>query len=149
MIANPSKKERNIIDELELQIMLCNESIKTHRKSVEKIRRMCGWYGPNEVGGIDYSKESSPGVHIAFVEGLSMIQKDEAKIEELKEERRELQASKRKIQKIYAALTGDEAKIFYNRVIRKKTQAATAREIHLSERQVQRIEKAMKKKGLM
>lgn len=143
------KTERNILKDIDLQIMLCNESIRTHRKSIEKVKRACGWNGPQPVGGIDYSKQSSHSTPIAFIEGYEIIQKDERKIEELKEERRDLHATKRRIEKIYASLSGDETQIYYKRVIAKKTQAQTARELHMSERQVQRIEKGMKKKGLL
>lgn len=142
------KIERNILKDIELQIMLCNESIRTHRKSIEKVKRACGWDGPQPIGGIDYSKQSSHSSPIAFIEGWEIIQKDERKIEELKEERRELHATKRRIEKIYASLSGDEAQIYYKREICKKTQAQTARELHMSERQLQRFEKGMKKKGL-
>lgn len=140
--------ERNILKDIELQIMLCNESIRTHRKSIDKVKKACGWNGPQPVGGIDYSRQSSHSSPIAFIEGYEIIQKDERKIEELKEERRELHATKRRIERIYASLSADEAQIYYKRVICKKTQAQTARELHMSERNLQRIEKAMKKRGL-
>lgn len=142
------KIERNILKDIELQIMLCNESIRTHKKSIEKVKRACGWNGPQPIGGIDYSKQSSHSSPIAFIEGYEIIQKDERKIEELKEERRELHATKRRIEKIYASLSDDEAQIYYKRIICKKTQAQAAHELHISERKLQRIEKSMKKKGV-
>ena len=143
------KTERNILKDIELQIMLCNESIRTHKRSIEKVKRACGWNGPQEIGGIDYSKQSSHSTPIAFMEGYEIIQRDERKIEELKEERRELHATKRRIERIYASLSEDEAQIYFKRFICKKTQAQTAHELHISERQLQRIEKAMRGKGLM
>jgi hypothetical protein len=110
---------------------------------------MCGWNGPSGVGGIDYSKESSPGTHISFLEGLELIQRDEANIQTLTEERKELRRSKKRVQKIYSSLTGYEEKIYYNRVILKETQQRTAEKIGLSVRQEQRIEGDMKDRGLI
>lgn len=151
MIAKPSndREERNLFTEIDLQIMLCSEKIKNHRRSIQKAKKMCGWYGPNEVGGLDYSRDSAPGVHISFLEGLEMMKLDEERIRTLTEERKELRRSKRQIQKIYENLTGYEAQIYLNRVILKMTQAKTADKMSLSVRQIQRIESDMKDKGLM
>lgn len=144
-----NNNERNIFTEIDLQIMLCNERIKNHKRSIEKIKKMCGWNGPSNVGGIDYSKESSPSTRISFIEGLEMIQKDESKIQTLLEERKDLRRSKKRIEKIYSSLAGYEAKIYYNRIILKLTQSQTADIIGLSVRQEQRIESEMKDKGLI
>ncbi|WP_024346572.1 hypothetical protein [Lacrimispora indolis] len=150
MKAKPSNdRERNLFTEIDLQIMLCSEKIKNHRRSIQKAKKMCGWYGPNEVGGLDYSRDSAPGVHISFLEGLEMIKLDEERIKTLTEERKELHRSKKRIEKIYSSLTGYENQVFYYRVISKLTQAKTADEMSLSVRQVQRIEGDMKEKGLM
>lgn len=95
-MAKPSNNnERNLFRDIDLQIMLCNERIKNHRRSIDKIKKMCGWNGPSGVGGIDYSKESSPSTHISFLEGLELIQRDEANIRTLTEERKELRRSKK------------------------------------------------------
>lgn len=150
MKVKPSiERERNIFTEIDLQIMLCNEKIKNHRQSIQKAKKMCGWYGPNEVGGLDYTKESSPGVHISFLEGLEMMNIDEERIQTLCEERKNLRRSKKRIEKIYEILTGYENQVFYYRVILKLTQQKTADKMSLSVRQVQRIEFDMKEKGLM
>jgi len=142
-------KGKDIFSDLDLQIMLCTEKIKNHERSIEKIKKMCNWYGPAGVNGIDYSRESTPGTHISFAEGLIMIDKDKERIKALKEERKELRKSKKRIQKIYEGLSGNEAEIYNCRVIRKMTQAAAAEEIGLSVRQFQRIESDMKDKGLL
>lgn len=142
--------ERNFFDDIDLRIMLCNERIKNHRRSIEKAKKMCGWYGPNEVGGIDYSKDkTTSNVHISFDEGVAMISKDEENIRKLMEERKDLRRSKKRIKKIYESLSGYESKIYYNRVILKRTQEETAKNISLSTRQEQRIESDMKERGLM
>lgn len=150
-MAKPLKnnKERNLFDEIDLKIMLINEQIKNHRRSIEKAKKQCGWYGPNEVGGVDYSKEPAKSVHISFVDGLRMIELDEKRIRELEEERKDLRKSKRQIKRIYESLTGYESQIYYFRIIRKMTQAAAAEEMSLSVRQFQRIESDMKEKGLI
>lgn len=149
-MAKPSNSnERNLFTDIDLQIMLCNEKIKNHRRSIEKVKKMCGWYGPSGVGGIDYSKESFPSTHISFAEGLEMIDRDTEKINQLTEKRKDLRRTMRRVKKIYAGLSGMEAQVYYCRVIQKKTQAAAADEIGLSVRQFQRIESDMKDKGLI
>lgn len=141
--------ERNFFKDIDLQIMLCSERIKNHRRSIEKTKKACGWYGPSGVGGIDYSKEHFPTNHISFAQGLEMIDRDQKKIKELEEERRELRSSKKRVKKIYSKLTGYEEQVFYNRIILKLTQAASAHKMNLSVRQFQRLESEMKDKGLM
>ena len=98
---------------------------------------------------VELTKESSPSTHISFLEGLELIQRDEANIRTLTEERKELRRSKKRVQKIYSSLTGYEEKIYYNRVILKETQQRTAEKIGLSVRQEQRIEGDMKDRGLI
>lgn len=151
-MAKPSKssEERNLFTEIDLQIMLRNEKIKNHRRSIEKAKKLCGWYGPKGAGSVQYSQE--PGSHngqISFLEGLTMIQKDEERIRLLQEEKKELQRSRRRIRRIYESLTGYEERVFYLRVISQKTQAAAAEEMSISLRQFQRIESGMKEKGLI
>lgn len=142
--------ERNIFDEIDLQLIICNEKIKNHKKSIEKAKKMCGWYGPNELGGLDYSRErTTPNVHISFGEAAQMIDRDEEKIRSLTEERKELRRKKKHIKKIYENLKGYESKIYFNRIIMNKTQEETAKEIGLSTRQEQRIESDMKDRGLI
>ena len=149
-MAKPSNtNERNFFKDIDLQIMLCSEQIKNHRRSIEKTKKACGWYGPSGVGGIDYSKECFPTNHISFAEALEMIDRDQKKIAELEEERRELRRSKKRVEKIYSKLTGYEEQVYYNRIILKMTQAASAEKMSLSVRQLQRIESKMKDEGLM
>ena len=44
-MAKPGKKskERDIFKEIELKIMLINEQIKNHQRSIEKAKKMSGW----------------------------------------------------------------------------------------------------------
>lgn len=142
------KKERNIFNEIDLDIMLINERIRNHRRSIEKVKKMSGWSGPGEVSGIDYSREPTAGVHISFAEGIKMIELDERRIRELEEERRELRKSKKRIEKIYQNLTGYESQAYYCRIIRKMTQAEAAEEMAVSIRHLQRIESEMRERGL-
>ena len=141
-MAKPGKKttERNIFTEIELKIMLINERIKNHEKSIEKAKKMCGWSGPAGVSGIDYSREPAAGVHISFAE---------TRIRELKAERADLRRQKKRIEKIYESLDGAEAQVYYLRVIRKMTQEAAADEAGFSRRHLQRIESAMRDEGLI
>lgn len=148
-MAKPNNKERNLFEEIDLKIMLINERIKNHRRSIEKAKKDCGWYGPSGVGGVDYSKEPTKSVHISFIDGLRMIELDESRIRDLEEERKELRRSKRRIKRIYGSLAGTEAQIYYWRIIQGLTQAAAAEKIPISVRQLQRIESDMKDKGLL
>ena len=142
-------KERNVFDEIDLKIMLINEKIKNHQRSIEKAKKMSGWNGPAGVSGIDYSREPVNSVHISFAEGLCMIQLNEERIVQLKKERAELRRSKKRIEKIYKSLAGQEAQIYYLRVIRKMTQEAAAEESGFSRRHFQRMEADMRERGLI
>lgn len=142
-------KERNVFTEIDLKIMLVNEQIKNHQRSIEKAKKMSGWNGPAGVSGIDYSREPVNSVHISFAEGLRMIQLDEERIVQLKKERAELRRSKKRIEKIYESLAGQEAQIYYLRVIRKMTQEAAAEESGFSRRHFQRMEADMRERGLI
>lgn len=150
-MAKPGKvnKERNIFTEINLRIMLIDEQIKNHQKSIEKAKKMSGWQGPSGVSGIDYSRESGNSIRISFAEGLRMIEQDRERIRRLQEERSELQKSKQRIKKIYEGLTGKEEKVYYLRVIRKMTQEEAADEMGFSRRHFQRIEYGMRERGLI
>ena len=153
-MAQPGKKtrERNIFTEIELKIMLINEQIKNHEKSIQKAKKMSGWQGPAGVSGIDYSREPVASVHISFAEGLRMIELDETRIRELKAERADLRRQKKRIEKIYESLDGLdglEAQVYYLRIICKMTQEAAADEAGVSRRHFQRIESAMRDEGLI
>lgn len=150
-MAKPGKvnKERNIFTEINLRIMLIDEQIKNHQKSIEKAKKMSGWQEPSGVSGIDYSRESGNSIRISFAEGLRMIEQDRERIRRLQEERSELQKSKQRIKKIYEGLTGKEEKVYYLRVIRKMTQEEAADEMGFSRRHFQRIEYGMRERGLI
>ena len=140
-MAKPGKtsKERDIFNEIELKIMLINEQIKNHQRSIEKAKKMSGWQGPAGVSGIDYSREPGNSVHISFAEGLRMIEQDTERIQRLKEERADLKKSMKRIKKIYESLDGDEERVYYLRVIRKMTQEEAADEMGFSRRHFQRL----------
>ena len=95
-MAKPGKtsKERDIFNEIELKIMLINEQIKNHQRSIEKAKKMSGWQGPSGVNGIDYSREPGNSVHISFAEGLRMIEQDTARINLLKKSDRNFARAK-------------------------------------------------------
>lgn len=149
-MAKPNNiEERNLFTDIDFKIMLINEQIKNHKKSIEKAKKQGGWNGPAGVNGIDYSREPSQSVRISFIDSLRFIEHDEQKIKELKEERRELRRSRKRIEKIYRSLTGYEAQIFNYRVIHKITQEEAAEMMAISVRQFQRIERDMRDKGLI
>lgn len=149
MAGTRTGKEKDIFSEAELEIMLINERIKNHRRSIEKAKKMSGLYGPSGVGGIDYSMEPGSSVHISFAEGLRRIQLDSRRIEELKAERAELRQSMNRIRRIYGCLSGDEGRAYYLRVIRKMTQEEAAEEMGYSKRHFQRLESSMRNRGLL
>ena len=150
-MAKPGKKskERDIFKEIELKIILINEQIKNHQRSIEKAKKMSGWQGPAGVSGIDYSREPGNSVHISFAEGLRMIEQDTERIRKLKEERADLKKSMKRIKKIYESLDGNEEQVYYLRVIRKMTQEEAADEMGFSKRHFQRIEAGMRDQGLI
>jgi predicted DNA-binding protein (UPF0251 family) len=149
-MAKPGKKrERDIFKEMELKIMLINEQIKNHQRSIEKAKKMSGWYGPAGISGIDYSREQGNSTHISFAEGLRMIEQDTERICKLKEERTELRKRMKRIKKIYESLDGIEEQVYYLRIIRKMTQEEAADEMGFSRRHFQRIESGMREQGLM
>lgn len=150
-MAKPVKrtKERNIFTQIDLKIMLVNEQIKNHKRSIEKVKRMSGWQGPAGAGGIDYSREPGSGAYISFAEGLRMIEIDQMRIRGLVQERTELRRSRKRIEMIYESLSGIESQVYYYRIIRRMTQSNAAAEIAISERQLQRIEAGMREQGLI
>ena len=150
-MAKPGKtsRERNIFTEIDLKIMLINEQIKNHQRSIEKAKKMSGWQGPAGVSGINYYREPGNSIHISFAEGLRMIEHDTERIEKLKEERADLKKSKKRIKKIYESLIGNEERVYYLRVIRKMTQEEAADEMGFSKRHFQRIESDMREQGLI
>lgn len=150
-MAKPGNKtiERNIFTEIDLKIMLINEQIKNHKRSIEKVKKMSGWQGPAGAGGVDYSRDPVHNTHISFAEGLRMIDIDNQRIEELTQERTELRRQRKRIERIYERLDGAEAQVFRLRVIHKMTQEAAAQEAGFSRRHFQRIEASMRERGLI
>ncbi len=150
-MAKPGKNvgRNSIFTEIGLKIMLINEQIKNHRKSIEKVKRMSGWQGPAGASGVDYSRLPGSGTRISFAEGLRMVEVDEMRIQELVQERAKLRRSMKRIEKIYGSLDGLESEVFYYRVIQKMTQAEAAAEIAISQRQLQRVEAGMRSRGLL
>lgn len=144
-----TSRERDIFTEIDLRIMLINEQIKNHERSIEKAKRMSGWQGPAGVSGVDYSAEPGNSVHISFAEGLCIIQRDRERIERLKAERAELRRNIKRIKRIYESLGGKEGQVYYLRVIRKMTQEEAAAEMGFSKRHLQRMEAGMRGRGLM
>lgn len=142
-------RKKDIFTEIDLKIMLINEQIKNHRRSIEKAKKMSGWQGPAVVGGIDYSNEPGNSAHISFAEGLRLIEQDAERIRELKEERAELRKSMEHIKKIYKSLDGNEAQVYYLRIIQKMTQKEAADAMGFSKRHFQRLESAMRGRSLM
>lgn len=142
-------KERDIFNEIELKIMLINEQIRNHQRSIEKAKKMSGWAPPSGLNGVDYSREPGNSVRISFAEGLRMIEQDTARINRLKMERSELRKSKKRIKRIYESLDGNEEQVYYLRVIRKMTQEEAADEMGFSKRHFQRIEAGMRDQGLI
>ena len=150
-MAKPNKlsKERDIFNEIELKVMLINEQIENHQKSIATIKKMSGWRGPVEVSGIDNTKEQEKMFHNSFGEGLRMIQRDAEQIARLKTELSKLYQSKKRIKKIYETLGGNEEQVYYWRIIRKLTQEETADKMGFSKRHIQRIEASMRNQGLL
>lgn len=147
--AYQANKEKNIFKEIDLQIMLINEKIKNHKKSMEKAKQMMDLCGPAGVSGMDYAREPGNRVHISFAEGIQFIAQDAEHIRRLKEERAELRRRIKRIKDIYANLDGNEGRIYYLRVICGMTQEEAAEKMGFSKRHFQRMEAGMRERGLM
>lgn len=137
------------LNEITLQIFLINDKIREQKKMISNTKKMCGLYGPSEVGAIDYSSEKSQCTHISFADGIRLIEQYENNLMHLKDERAALQKRRRKINKIYDTLEDREAQIYNLRVIKKMTQEETANKLCISVRQLQRMERKMRDRGLL
>ena len=100
--------------------------------------------------GIDYSRvvSSTPAAHIGLEDAIRMADRDYKQIKELKSEIGQLRVRKRNLLRILESLDGIEEQIYFHRVIMDETQEEAAEAISISKRQLQRIEKEMKKRSL-
>ncbi|MDF2487313.1 MAG: hypothetical protein K0R46_3481 [Herbinix sp.] len=141
-------RDGKIFKEIDFQILLKNTEIRELKKSIVKSYKLAGAYGPSGTDnmGIDYSRvtSSTPVAHIGLEDAIRLSDRDYKRIKLLSNEVTELRRKKRKLLKILEALEGTEEKIYYHRVILKKTQEKAAEDIGLSTRQLQRIETKMK-----
>ena len=144
----PNLEEGKLIKDIDFQILVCQEKIENHRKSIEKIKRMSGMNGPSGIGGIDYTGMPRAGFsHMDFPDALASIARNAECIEQEKESIKSLRKSKKNLIKAAKALDGLEQQIFVRRVIFALTQDIAADEIGISRRQLQRVESQMRKAG--
>lgn len=142
-------KKNTVYDDLNLSLMLKSEEIGALRTEIGNVKKMCGWYGPSEVGGIDYSNEHAHITRISFDQGVLRIDRLNAQIKELEKEKRSIRSRIKRIRKIHSELPDQESRVFYQRIILKNTQQESANNLNISERQLQRIEKQMKARGVI
>lgn len=128
--------------------MLCNERIKNHRRSIDKIKKCVGGMALLALVELTIRKSLRPALTFLFWKGWNWSSATKRISKHWQRNGRNFAGVKR-VQKIYSSLTGYEEKIYYNRVILKETQQRTAEKIGLSVRQEQRIEGDMKDRGLI
>lgn len=139
-------EDGKVFKEIEYQIMLRKDKIRTYKKSIEKTHKLAGTNGPKGLSSIDYSRviTSTRMAHIGLDDAIRMIERDEARILELEYEIKELRYRKRNLLLILQSLEGLEAQIYYHRFIMDESQGNAADKIGVSVRHLQRIEKQMK-----
>lgn len=141
----PNLQEGKLLKEIDFQILMCREKIRNHEKSIERVKKMSGMYGPAGIGAIDYSGQPKAGFsHMDFPDAIQSIKKDAEYIEYEKASIRALRRRKRNLIKAAEILDGMEQSIFVQRVIYGLTQDNAADSIGISVRQLQRIERQMK-----
>ena len=141
-------QEGKIFKEIDLQIMIRKDRIRTHEISIEKSYKLAGVDGPRGMKGLglDYSRvtSSTPTAHIGLEDALRLIERDKVKILLYEAEISELRNRKRNLVKIFKSLDGLEQQIFWYRVIMMDTQEEAAVNIGVSRRHLQRLEKQMR-----
>ncbi len=141
----PNLQKGKLIKDIDFQILMSKEKIRNHKKSIEKVKRMSGMYGPSGVGGIRYSDMPKSGFsHMEFPDAVHAIAKDKEYIELELATIKSLRRRRCNLLRAAEALEGLEQLIFIYRVIFSMTQYKAAETIGISERQLQRIEKQMK-----
>ncbi len=144
----PNLQEGKLIKDIDFQILMCKEKIRNHKKSIEKVKRMSGMYGPSGIGGIRYSDMPKTGFsHMDFPDAVQAIAKDEEYIERELATIKSLRQRRRNLLSAAEALEGLEQLIFVYRVIFSMTQNKASETIGISERQLQRIERQMKEES--
>lgn len=144
----PNLQEGKLIREIDFQILMCREKIRNHKKSIEKVKRMSGMYGPSGVGTVKYSDMPKAGFsHMDFPDAVQAIAKDEEYIEREMTAIRSLCRRRRNLIRAAETLEGLEQLIFVYRVIFSMTQNKAAETIGISERQFQRMEKRLKERS--
>lgn len=145
-------QDGKIFKEIDLQIMIRKDKIKTHEISIEKSYKLAGVDGPRGMNGLglDYSRviSSTPAAHIGLEDALRLIERDKVKILLYEAEISELRNKKRNIVKIHKSLDGLEKQTFWYRVIMMNTQEEAADKIGVSRRHLQRIEKLMRESSI-
>lgn len=144
----PNLQEGKLIRDIDFQILMCKEKIKNHKKSIEKVKRMSGMYGPSGPGTVKYSGMPKTGfAHMDFPDAVQAIAKDKEYIEREMIAIRSLRRRRRNLIRAAETLDGLEQLIFVYRVIFSMTQNKAAETIGISERQFQRMEKLLKEKS--
>lgn len=141
-------QDGKIFKELDFQILLRKVDIINLEMSINKAFKLAEIGGPKGKAdrGIDYSRVTSttPVAHIGLEDAIRLAARDQKRVRQLRREISQLRTKKRNLIKIIKSLNGLEAKIFYYRVIMCETQEATALEIGVSTRQLQRIERSLR-----
>lgn len=131
------------IDELESTIMQIRDSIENYLKATD------AFSGPSSsLKSMDYSADRVKGGNqkLSFAEAITQIANQQDILQEQLERLAQLKKIKHLFDKTYANNQSTiQARILYYRKVKGFTQKQTAEIVGYSERQVQRIEKSLKK----
>ena len=131
------------IDDLETTIMQIRDSIESYLKATD------AFSGPSsDLKSMDYSADRVKGgtQKLSFAEALTQISNQQDILQEQLEHLAKLKKIKHLFDKTYANNQSTiQARILYYRKVKGLTQRQTAEIVGYSERQVQRIEKSLKK----
>ncbi len=138
-------QEGKLIKEIDFQILMCREKIRSHERSIEKIKRMADIKGPSGIKAVDLSgMPKTRFSRMEFPDAVALIVKDEGYIAQERMTIKSLRRRRRNLIRAAEMLEGIEQGIFVCRVLYGMTQEVAAETIGVSSRQLQRIERQMR-----
>lgn len=146
--ARPMKSMRGDIFRTIDQRISENEMMRDEiQRELEKYVKMLQKNGFGELSGIDYSRDKvlSSSKNMDFYTTIQRIEGLQVNLARVLEEIKGLKKKKKRLVDMYKKKNDVEARVFYYREILKYSQEMTASMIGYSVRQIQRIEKKIKK----
>lgn len=119
------------------------------REEIQRYMNMC-LRNDAEMSGIDYSKDKviNGSARVDFQTAIQRIDNLQSNLNKVLDEIRVLKRKKRRLIKIYQRDQTVEAKVFFYREVLEYSQEMTAAVVGYSVRQIQRIEKKLRKQAV-